>query len=163
METNTRLVNEFSQGVSALKNSDFSKGVFYFRVALNKHKQSKAAAAKCLAYLGLCEVLGGLEEKITLIEKAHQINPKDTNILRALAYASFTKGDRKHGLAALILGLKIEPENKALIIFLDQVGYRRKRVINSLQRTNTLNQFLGRFLRKDKKSMDVVSALPIAA
>ncbi|WP_198263075.1 hypothetical protein [sulfur-oxidizing endosymbiont of Gigantopelta aegis] len=72
--------------------------------------------------VGLCEVLGGLEEKITLIEKAHQINPKDTNILRALAYASFTKGDRKHGLAALILGLKIEPENKALIIFFRSSG-----------------------------------------
>ena len=163
METNARLVDEFSQGVRALKNSDYSKGVFYFRVALNKHKQSNTASAKCMAYLGLCEVLGGLGEKITNIEKAHQLNPSDTNILRVLAYAHFTLGDRKEGLAAIILGLKIEPENHELFLFLEQVGYRRKKVISSLERTNKINQFFGRMSRKTKKSLDVLSVLPAAA
>lgn len=163
MESNARLVNEFSQGVRALKNSDYSKGVFYFRVALNKHKKSNTAMAKCMAYLGLCEVLGGLREKITNIEKAHQLNPLDTNILRVLAYARFTLGDRKEGLAAIIMGLKIEPENPELFVFLEQVGYRQKSVISSLERTNKLNQFFGRMFRKRKKSIDVMSVLPAAA
>ena len=163
MEKNARLVDEFSQGVRALKNSDYLKGVFYFRVALNKHKQSNTATAKCLAYLGLCEVLGGLEDKITHIEEAHQLNPSDTNILRVLAYARLTLGDRKEGLAAIILGLKIEPENPELFLFLEQIGYRRKNVIGSLDRTNKINQFFGRLFRKSKKSIDVLSVLPAAA
>ena len=163
METNDRLVDEFSQGVRALKDSDYSKGVFYFRVALNKHKQSNTAKAKCMAYLGLCEVLGGLEEKITHIEQAHQLNPYDTNILRVLAYARFTLGDRKQGLAAIIMGLKIEPENPELFLFLEQVGYRQKSVIGSLNRANKINHFLGRMFRKTKKSIDVMSVLPAAA
>ena len=162
METNARLVDEFSQGVRALKDSDYAKGVFYFRVALNKHKQSDTASAKCMAYLGLCEVLGGLEEKITLIEQAHKLNPSDTNIIRVLAYAFFSLGDRRQGLAAIILGLKIEPENQDLFLFLEQVGYRRKSVINSLERTNKINQFFGRMFRKTKKSIDLMSALPTA-
>ncbi|MCW8929993.1 MAG: hypothetical protein OQL19_07140 [Gammaproteobacteria bacterium] len=163
MENTARLVDEFSQGVKALKNSDYSKGVFYFRVALNKHKQSDTAKAKCLAYLGLCEVLGGLDDKISHIEEAHQLNPSDTNILRVLAYARFQIGDRKEGLAAIILGLKIEPENPELFLFLEQVGYRRKSVIGSLERTNKLNQFFGRLFRKSKKTVDVMSVLPAAA
>lgn len=163
METSTRLVNEFSQGVKALKNSDYSKGVFYFRVAQNKHKQSNIANAKCTAYLGLCEVLGGLEEKISRIEKAHKLNPLDTNIIRVLAYAYFRLGQRKQGLATIIMGLKIEPDNQALFIFLEQVGYRRKNVINSLDRGNKINQFVGRMFRKTKKSIDVLNILPAAA
>lgn len=163
MEKNARLVDEFSQGVRALKNSDYLKGVFYFRVALNKHKQSNTATAKCMAYLGLCEVLGGLEDKISHIEKAHQLNPSDTNILRVLAYARLSIGDRKEGLAAIILGLKIEPENPELYLFLEQIGYRRKNVIGSLERTNKINQFFGRLFRKTKKSIDILSVLPAAA
>ena len=163
METNARLVDEFSQGVRALKNSDYLKGVFYFRVAMNKHKQSITATAKCMAYLGLCGVLGGLGEKITLIEQAHQLNPMDTNILRVLAYAHFSLGERKQGLAAIILGLKMEPDNRELFLFLEQVGYRQKSVIISLDRANKINQFFGRMFRKTKKSIDVLSVLPAAA
>ena len=163
MQTNARLVVEFSQGVRALKNSNYAKGVFYFRVALNKHKQSNTATAKCMAYLGLCEVLGGLGEKITLIEQAHKSNPSDTDILRVLAYAFFSLGDRRQGLVAIILGLKIEPDNIELLFFLEQVGYRRKRLIGSLERTNKINQFFGRMFRKTKKSIDLMSALPTAA
>ncbi|MCP3852080.1 MAG: hypothetical protein GY694_17850 [Gammaproteobacteria bacterium] len=163
MEIKVQLVDEFSQGVKALKASDYSKGVFYFRVALNKHKQSDTAKAKCMAYLGLCEVLGGLEEKIDNIKKAHQLNPVDTNILRVLAYAHFTIGERKEGLAAIILGLKIEPENAELFSFLELVGYRQKNVIAPLNRTNKLNEFLGRLFRKSKKSMNVYNVLPAAA
>ncbi len=50
MEIKVQFVDEFSQGVRALKASDYSKGVLYFRVALNKHKQSDTAQAKCMAY-----------------------------------------------------------------------------------------------------------------
>jgi tetratricopeptide (TPR) repeat protein len=157
------LVNEFSQGISALKKSDYSKGVFYFRVALNKHKESKVARAKCMAYLGLCEVLGGLDEKISLIEEAHQINPTDTNILRVLSYAHLYLGQRQKGLAAIILGLKIEPENPELFNFLERVGYRQKSVISTLDRSNRINQFLGRFFRKAKKVVTVENVLPAAA
>jgi len=163
LEIRAQLVDEFSQGVRALKKSDYSKGVFYFRVAMNKHKQSDSAKAKCMAYLGLCEVLGGLENKIDNIKNAHQLNPGDTNILRVLAYAHFTIGERKEGLAAIILGLKIEPENAELFSFLEQVGYRQKNVIAPLNRTNKLNEFLGRLFRKTKKSMDVYNVLPAAA
>ncbi|MCK5649230.1 MAG: hypothetical protein KAI22_10150 [Gammaproteobacteria bacterium] len=163
MQTNVRLVVEFSQGIRALKNSDYAKGVFYFRVALHKHKQSDTASAKCMAYLGLCEVLGGLGEKITLIEQAHKLNPSDTDIIRVLAYAFFSLGDRRQGLAVIILGLKIEPDNTELLFFLEQVGYRRKRLIDSLDRTNKINQFFGRMCRKTKKSIALMSALPTAA
>lgn len=163
METKTRLVNEFSQGIVAFKKSDNSKAVFYFRVALNKHKGSKIAKAKCMAYLGLCEVLGGMSDKISLIEEAHGINPTDTNILRVLAYAHLFIGERQQGLAAIILGLKVEPGNPELLLFREQVGYRRKAVINSLDRANKINQILGRFFRKSKKSIDVMNVLPAAA
>ncbi len=164
METNARLVDEFSQGIQALKNSDYSKGVFYFRVAQNKHKQSKTATAKCMAYLGLCEVLGGVEGKITNIEKAHRLNPVDTNILRVLAYAYFSLGERKQGLSTIIKGLKIEPDNSELFLFLEHVGYRQKNIIASLERSNKINQFFGRlFRKKSKKSIDVLSILPVAA
>ncbi len=163
MQTNARLVDEFSQGVRALKKSDYLKGVFYFRVALNKHRQSNTAAAKCMAYFGLCEVLGGLGKKITHIEEAHQLNPLDTNILRVLAYAHFSLGNRQQGLAAIILGLKIEPDNPELFLFLEQVGYRQKNIINSLERSNRINHFFGRMFRKTRKSIDVLSVLPAAA
>ncbi len=163
MVTSTRLVNEFSQGVRALRHADYSKGVFYFRVALNKHKDSDAARAKCMAYLGLCEVLGGLREKVSLIETACQLNPHDTDILRVLAYARFSLGQRQQGLSAIILGLKIDPDNPALFAFLDQVGYRRKKVIASLQRSNKINHFFGRLRRKSRPSIDLSSALPVAA
>lgn len=158
-----RLVNEFSQGIAALKKSDYSKAVFYFRVALNKHKQSKVAKAKCMAYLGLSEVLGGVKEKISRIEEAHRINPTDTNILRVLSYAHLSVGERQEGLAAIILGLKIEPENPELFSFLEQVGYRRKGVISTLDRANKINQVLGKFFRKSKKSISVDNILPAAA
>jgi len=163
LATKTRLVNEFSQGIAALKISDYSKGVFYFRVALNKHKGSNVAKAKCMAYLGLCEVLGGMNERISLIEKAHLMNPSDTNILRVLSYAHLFLGERQKGLAAIILGLKIEPENPELFHFLELIGYRQKSVIRSLDRTNKLNQFVGKFFRKEKKSINVEDVLPVAA
>lgn len=163
MEKKTRLVNEFSQGIAALKNSDYPKAVFYFRVALNKHKESKVAKAKCMAYLGLCEVQGGIKEKILLIEEAYRVNPLDTNILRVLAYAHLSIGERQKALAAIILGLKIEPDNPELFSFLEQIGYRRKSVISTLDRTNKLNQFLGRFFRKNKQTIDVLNILPAAA
>ena len=158
-----RLVNEFSQGILALKKSDYSKAVFYFRVALNKHKHSQVAKAKCMAYLGLSEVLGGVKEKISRIEKAHRINPADTNILRVLAYAHLYLGERQQGLSAIILGLKIEPENPELFAFLEKVGYRRKGVISSLDRSNKINQMLGKFFRKSRQSIDVINVLPAAA
>ena len=163
METKTRLVNEFSQGIAALKLSDYSKGVFYFRVALNKHKGSMVAKAKCMAYLGLCEVLGGMEERVSLIEKAHQINPSDTNILRVLSYAHLYLGERQKGLAAIIMGLKIEPNNPELFHFLELIGYRQKSIIRSLDRTNKINQFLGKFFRKERQTVNVEDVLPAAA
>lgn len=159
----TRLVNEFSQGIVALKKSDYSKAVFYFRVALNKHKDSPVAKAKCMAYLGLCEVLGGVSEKVSRIEEAHELNPSDTNILRVLSYAYLYLGERQQGLAAIIQGLKIEPENQELFSFLEQIGYRQKNVIGSLTRTNKINQFFGKFFRKSKKSISVENVLPAAA
>lgn len=163
METKTQMVNEFSQGIAALKISDYSKGVFFFRVALNKHKGSAVAKAKCMAYLGLCEVLGGMVERVSLIEKAHQLNPSDTSILRVLSYAHLYRGERQKGLAAIILGLKIEPDNPELFHFLELIGYRQKCVIQTLDRTNKINQFLGKFFRKEKKSIDVENVLPVAA
>ena len=159
----TRLVNEFSQGIAAMKLTDYSKAVFYFRVAMNKHKNSRVAQAKCMAYLGLCEVLGGMTERVSLIEKAHRLNPTDTNILRVLSYAHICRGERQKGLAAIILGLKIEPDNPELFRFLELIGYRQKSVIRSLERTNKLNQFLGKFFRKEKQSINVENVLPAAA
>ena len=163
MKINTRLVTEFSQGIAALKNSEYSKAVFYFRVALNKHKDSEIARARCMAYLGLCEILGGLADKISLIEDAHRMNPADTNILRVLAYAYLHSGERQKGLAAIILGLKFEPKNPELFSFLEQIGYRKKSVIHTLDRGNKINRLLGKYFRKDKKLIDVMNVLPVAA
>jgi len=163
LESKSRLVNEFSQGIAALKKSEFSKAVFYFRVSLNKHKHSRVAKAKCMAYLGLCEVKGGLNDRISLIEDAHKINPTDTNILRVLAYAYLHIGDRQKALAVITLGLKMEPHNKELFSFLEQIGYRQKGVIRTLDRANRVNEFLGRFFRKDRQSVNVATILPAAA
>jgi hypothetical protein len=163
METRKQLVNEFTQGILALKKANYSQAVFYFRVALSKHKESEIAKAKCMAYLGLCEVYGGLSDKISHIKEAHRMNPLDTNILHVLAYAHLRIGERQKGLAAIVLGLKIEPENARLLSFMDQVGYRRKRVINSLNRTHKINQVLGRFFRKEQKSIDMMAILPASA
>ena len=163
METNIRLVKEFSQGINALKLSDYSKAVFYFRVAMNKHKKDTAAKARCMAYLGLCEVIGGMKERISVIEEAHRMNPSDTIILKVLAFTHLHLGQRQKGLATIILGLKIDPHNRELFEFLKQIGYRQKSVIPSLERNNKLNQVLGRFFRRNAPAVTLETVLPRAA
>ncbi len=163
METNIRLVQEFSLGIRALKLSDYSKAVFYFRVAMNKHKKDAAARARCMAYLGLCEVLGGIKDRISIIEEAHRLSPGDTSILKVLAFIYLHQGQRQKGLATIILGLKIEPHNQELFRFLQQIGYRQKNIIPSLERNNKLNQMLGRFFRRQTTSVTLDNVLPGAA
>lgn len=164
METNIRLVKEFSQGINALRHSDNSKAVFYFRVAMNKHKNDQAARALCMAYLGLCEVMAGMHERIAIIEEAHRMSPGDTRILKVLAFTHLHLGQRQKGLATIILGLKIEPHNQDLFMFLKQVGYRQKNIIPSLERSNKLNQMLGRFFRRrNSQSVSMDTVLPKAA
>ncbi len=163
METNIRLVMEFSRGIDALRNYDYSKAVFYFRVAMNKHKADPQASARCLAYLGLCEVIGGMKERISIIEDAHHMSPRDTCILKVLAYTHLYLGQRQKGLATIILGLKLEPHNQELYLFLQQIGYRQKNIIPSLQRTNRINQVLGKFFRRSYQNVPVETILPKVA
>lgn len=133
------------------------------RLAMNKHKQDTAAKARCIAYLGLCEVMGGMKERISVIEEAHRMNPSDTIILKVLAFTHLHLGQRQKGLATIILGLKIDPHNRELFEFLKQIGYRQKSVIPSLERNNKLNQVLGCFFRRNAPAVTLEMVLPRAA
>ena len=101
-----------------------------------------------MSYLGLARVLlrKDVKQAVKLCEKAAKNNLYHPEIYHNLGRVYVMRNERKKALEALQHGLKIDPENEAILSELRRMGTRKDPPIPILHRNHFLNHYLGKVL-----------------
>jgi tetratricopeptide (TPR) repeat protein len=140
----------FNAGMEHLKDDNIDKALRAFEKAYRGDKSN----ASYMSYYGMCKALRGgqiglgLEMCTMAIKKEFYRSEFYLNLGKVYLAA----GNRKVAIKVLKKGLRFEPRNQEIHKHLAVLGCRDRPVIESLERSNPINKFLGVFLRKKKRN-----------
>ncbi len=136
---------KFRQGMQFLKDNVLEKATRSFEEAYKEDKEN----AKYMSYYGMCvairwgEIGLGIELCTRAVKKEFYKTEYYINLSRV-----YLKADNKKGaIIALQKGLRFDPENDIIHEELVKLGARKKPLIPFLNRSNTINRFLGIFFK----------------
>lgn len=114
----------------------------------------KRLAAAAFSYYGLCVAMirRRYAEAVKYCKISLRTNFLDPDHRFNLAKVYLERNDRRRAVEALNAGLRLSPSNRRLNSIFNELGRRRPPVIPFLSRSNPLNVWLGKTLRKQKRS-----------
>src|SRR5579872_17783 len=138
----TELVNEFKEGLSALRKGLPQFAILHLRKALENDK----ANPFYLSYYGLALARMGqkLPEAEDFCVAALKIKRTEAHLYLNLAEVYRRVGQREYALFTLHNGLQYTQWDTRLLRALETLGVRRRPVLPFLQREHFLNRHLGR-------------------
>ena len=110
----------------------------------------KRAAAAAFSYYGVCVAMVRRKyaEAVEYCNVSLRSNSLDPDHRANLALVYLERNDREKAVEVLGAGLRLDSRNVALNRILDQIGRRGKPVVPFLPRSNPLNVWLGKKLRR---------------
>jgi tetratricopeptide (TPR) repeat protein len=114
----------------------------------------KRLAATAFSYYGLCVAMvrRRYAEAVKYCKISLKANFLDPDHRFNLARVYLERNDRRRAIEALNAGLRLSPRNRRLNALFNELGRRRPPVIPFLSRSNPLNIWLGKKLRKPRRS-----------
>jgi tetratricopeptide (TPR) repeat protein len=144
----TTLANRLSEAIEATKGEDYLRGLTLFIEIYGGEDAPtslNAKAARGLSYFGLCIALVQKKYKdaIDLCKRALELE-----FYNAEHYINFMKvyvaaGNRKKALETVEAGLRLHPEDQALLQARRSLGVRARPAVPFLGRSNPINVSLG--------------------
>lgn len=110
----------------------------------------KRVAAGAFSYYGVCVAMvrRRYAEAVEYCNVSLRSNSLDPEHKANLALVYLERNDRAKAVEILSSGLRLDPSNRSLNLVLDQIGRRGKPPIPFLSRSNPLNVWLGKRLRR---------------
>jgi tetratricopeptide (TPR) repeat protein len=142
--SNTSTEIPFEEGLKALNSGRTGEALDWFAKAVAEEKTPLA-----VSYLAYCRAKeeGNCKKAIALCMEAIKDEPKNSEIYLNLGRVHLLAGQRKSAIRAFDLGLRYgrspQIENELALI-----GRRKSPPLPFLSRSNRLNKFLGKLLKK---------------
>lgn len=138
----------YQLGQEELRLQNYSQALDHFTVLLDDSDNNDPKFDRYQSYTGLCQVLLGEREGISLCRKsAKTANPKVENICN-LALAELQLNKRSNAITAIKNGIKLDPKNTQLKKLKSRLDTRRKPFIPFISRDNVANILIGKITYK---------------
>ncbi len=136
--------NPFEEGVRALNAKRTGEALQWFEKAAAEERTPLVRA-----YLAYCRarVQGNYREAIALCMEAMKEEPKNSDIYLNLGRVYLLAGQRKPAIRAFDLGLRYQ-KNPQIVNELALLGRRKAPPLPFLSRSNPINKYLGKLLKK---------------
>ena len=144
MDKNT----EFKLGQEELRLQNYTQALDHFSFLVALSKPSDQHFPKYQSYLGLCQVLLGENEGISLCRESAKSIPDSVSIKCNLALAELQLNKRNNAISALESGIKLDPKNKHLKKLHSRLDTRRKPFLPFVSRDNFINIVVGKISYK---------------
>jgi tetratricopeptide (TPR) repeat protein len=134
------------EGIRLCRNGDWNKGLPVLASVLESRWPGEEAPGVIYAYLGygVARYQNKLRDGLKLCEHAVKQQFYEAENHFHLARVQMLAGDRKAALAALDVGLKLDPDHPGLVALKKEFGVRRRPIVGFLDRDHPLNVLLGR-------------------
>ncbi len=134
----------YKLGQEELRLQNYSQALDHFTVLLNEADNNDPHFDRYQSYTGLCQVLLGEKEGISLCRKsAAATTPKIENMCN-LALAELQLNKRNNAINAIQKGIKLDPKNSQLKKLKSRLDTRRKPFIPFISRDNFVNVMVGK-------------------
>lgn len=142
-------MRDLRYAIEATKEEDFLRALTLFVDVYggdDAPKQLNSKSAKGLSYFGLCIALVQKKYKtaIDLCKRALELEFYNGDHYVNLMKVYVAAGNRKKALETVEAGLKLHPEDEALLDARRSLGVRARPAVPFLDRTNPINVSLGR-------------------
>ncbi|HEY6139089.1 MAG TPA: tetratricopeptide repeat protein [Thermoanaerobaculia bacterium] len=142
-------LRDLNQAIEATKEEDFLRALTLFVDVYggdDAPTQLNSKSAKGLSYFGLCIALVQKKYKtaIDLCKRALELEFYNSDHYVNLMKVYVAAGNRKKALETVESGLKLHPEDEALLDARRSLGVRARPAVPFLDRTNPINVSLGR-------------------
>ncbi|HKS24214.1 MAG TPA: tetratricopeptide repeat protein [Thermoanaerobaculia bacterium] len=149
-------LRDLNQAIEATKEEDFLRALTLFVDVYggdDAPTQLNSKSAKGLSYFGLCIALVQKKYKtaIDLCKRALELEFYNGDHYINLMKVYVAAGNRKKALETVESGLKLHPEDEALLDARRSLGVRARPAVPFLGRTNPINVSLGRARHAKKK------------
>jgi tetratricopeptide (TPR) repeat protein len=142
----------FQKGMQAYEEGRGREAMAFFEAAIELERRlgEGSPQARYLSQYGLClgTVMRRKHEGVRFCREAAQLERYNPDIHCNLGRVLMMAGRRKDAHAALIQGLRIQPDHRGIVQALKDLGLRRRPVIPFLDRSNPLNICLGKLRAK---------------
>ncbi len=137
---------QFIAGKNFLREDNLDRALRAFEKAFKEDRENPAY----MSYYGLCKAVRGGEIGLglELCTKAIKKEFFKAELYLNLGRVYMAAGNKKGAIKVFLKGLKFEPQNEEINRRLVELGFRNKPVIQSLDRSNPLNKFLGILFRR---------------
>ena len=147
---NSSAGNLFEEGKRHLKTDNIDKALRLFEKAYREDKTD----TDIMSYYGMCKAVRGgrVGLGIELCIKAIKGNYRQGNYYLNLGRVYEAAGNIKGAACVFRKGLSFDVKNSELINALSGLGYRSRPIIKVIERSNPINRFFGKLLRKRSDS-----------
>jgi hypothetical protein len=137
----------FKVGISLLSIDANRKAQNYFQLAYESVNYSDLYHNVYASYCGLSRVLNGDRLALQLCREAARNEMHNADVLLNLARAEWHLKHRMNSIAALNQGLKIDDKHPGIHKMKQEIGVRKRKIFPILDRSNPLNNSLGKLFR----------------
>lgn len=142
----------FARGLKCLRDGKTLEALAYFEVCmrLEERKPNPARRARYASYYGYClaAALGRKGEGLRICRRAAGSEFFTPEILLNLARVELLVGSRKKAWAALMKGMRLDPQHRGLRAEMRRMGVRRRPVLPFLEREHPINRAAGKLAAK---------------
>ena len=144
------------KGIVHCQRGNWQTGLELLRKAARKEDREGGFPSIYYSYLGYGAAFlnGERRDGLRLCKHAVQVDPNEPDNYLNLARTYLLGDDRRHAVAAIQHGLKLDPRHGALLALRQRIGFRRKPAIGFLSRDAWINRWLGRRQRRRQASGD---------
>ncbi len=143
---NSSARNLFEVGKRHLKADNIDKALRSFEKAFREDKTD----TDIMSYYGMCKAVRGgrVGLGIELCIRAIKGNHRESSYYLNLGKVYEAAGNIKGAVNVFRKGLSFDAKNPELIKALTGLGYRNRPVISVIERSNPINRFFGKLMRK---------------
>ena len=139
---------QFINGINCMANNEVFMASYCFELAYKNTSKKDKFYNKYVSFYGYSRILMGDRNGLFLCRKAAQEEFYDGDVFHNLAKAEWRYDNRKRTVDALFEGLKVDRGHVGMRNFKKLIGFREKRMIWFLPRSNPINNYFGKLLRK---------------
>ncbi len=142
---------EFKLGQEELRLQNYTQALDHFSFLSALSNPAESIFPRYQSYLGLCQVLLGEKEGISLCRESAKTIPNSIEIKCNLALAELQLNMRNNAISVVESGLKLDPKNSQLKKLHSRLETRRKPFLPFVSRDNLINIFIGKISYKANK------------
>ncbi len=144
----------YKLGQEELRLQNYSQALDHFTILLDDADNNDPQFDRYQSYTGLCQVLLGEKEGISLCRKSAATNTPQIENMCNLALAELQLNKRSNAIDAIQKGIKLDPKNSQLKKLNSRLDTRRKPFIPFISRDNFINIMVGKITYRTNRKAE---------